>query len=471
MSLSRAAKLAALPAAEREAFLSTLTDQQIRALLTHWPFLRRPEQEIPDPSRHRWRCAMTLAGRGWGKTRWGSEGVTELVELHGYRRVGLVGRTAADVRDVMLYGESGLMNIRPDFRPKHYPSKRLVVWPNGARALTYSADKPDQLRGPQHDLVWGDEPAAWRTRDVWDQISFGLRVPHPLGARALMTTTPRPKAWLRELMNDPANIIIRGRTIDNAANLDQEQVRRLITRYQGTALGRQELDGELFDEAPGALWKRSMLEGSRRLDVLGAELRDRWALGAGDQDAAAAHALKALQLTRVVVAIDPAVSSEEDSDETGIVTMGIDRTGDLWLLDDDSGRHTPNGWANAALAAMRRWKADRIVAEANQGGAMVESTIRSADRNAPVTLVHASRGKAVRAEPIAAVYEQGRAHHIRVFSDLEDQLCGWQPGDDDSPDRLDALVWAATDLLESSSPYLGFSSSLESPRWQDADSR
>lgn len=469
---SLAEQLALADEETRARALDGFSPEKLRHLLFDWHFFRRGDQALPQG---RWRTLLVMAGRGWGKSKVGSESINELARDHGYRRIGLIGRTAADVRDVMINGPSGLLNTcDPSFRPKHYPSKRLLVWPNGAEALTFSADKPDQLRGPQYDLVWGDEVATWRTRDVWDQISFGLRIPHPMGARAILTTTPRPKAWLRAIMQDPGTVTIRGRTLDNVANLDPEQVRKLLLRYQGTTIGRQELEGELFDEAPGARWKRATIEEYRRQDVVPIGLRERWLLGQADdslRDETAAAVLEHMRFSRVVVAVDPAVSAEEGSDETGIVTKGIDRDGHLWLLDDTSGRYSPNEWATQAVASFRRWKADRIVAEKNQGGEMVESTIRQVDRNVPITLVSASRGKEVRADPVAAVYEQGRAHHIRVFGDLEDQLCGWEPGDADSPDRLDALVWAATELIDSTPVLYTPSASLDIERWQDADSR
>lgn len=470
---SLAEELALADAATRARVLDGLSADQLRHLLTYWPFLRRPDQALPPGN---WRTTLALAGRGWGKSRFGAESVIECIRDLGYKRVGLVGRTTADVRDVMVDGPSGIMAVSPpDFRPKYFPSKRLLVWPNGAKALTFSADKPDQMRGPQYDLVWGDEAAAWRTRDAWDQLSFGLRIPHPMGARAILTTTPRPKVWLREIMRDPGTVTIRGRTMDNAANLDPRQVRQLLVRYKGTTIGRQELDGELFDEAPGALWKRTMLDEKRRQDVVPLSLRERWALSmAVDdelRDKTAAAVLSNLQLSRIVVAVDPATSAEEGSDETGVVVMGADAQNHLWLLDDVSDRYTPNGWAMAAQKSFLRWKADRIVTEKNQGGDMVESTLRGVDRNLPISLVHASRGKAIRAEPVASAYEQGRGHHIRVFMDLEDQLCGWEPGDADSPDRLDALVWAGTELLGQGPVLYRPTPSLDVERWQDADSR
>jgi phage terminase large subunit-like protein len=227
-------------------------------------------------------------------------------------------------------------------------------------------------------------------------------------------------------------------------------VRELVARYANTTLGRQELDGEMFDEAPGALWKRANIEAARRTDVISEGLRARWGLGQEDerlrQDTATA-VLEAIQLPRIVVAIDPATTSEEGSDETGIVVCGMDRERHFWVLEDVSGVYSPNQWATVAMAAYRRWSADKIVAEDNQGGEMVESQLRQVAASAPIARVHASKGKEVRAGPAAGAYEQGRGHHIRRFSDLEDQLCGWEPGSGDSPDRLDALVWGFTELL------------------------
>ena len=418
MGLSLAERIARLPAARRARVLELIDDLPPGAA---WALLARPEQVWPAGV---WSTWLVCAGRGWGKTRVGSEAIVHAVRDRGYRRVGLVGRTAADVRDVMLGGPSGILTVAPaNFRPRWEPSKRLLTWPNGATAHTYSADEPDQLRGPQHDLVWGDEIATW-DRDTWDQVSLGLRVQHAEGPRAIVTTTPRPLRWLIDLAAERATRLTTGRYTDNAANLDGEFRRRVEARYAGTSLGRQELDGILSAERPGALWSRAMLD--------------------------AARATEAPALARIVVAVDPAVTSAEGSDETGIIAAGVDRSRVLWVLRDRSGRLSPEAWARRAVELYRELRADRIVAEANQGGDLVSSTLRAVDPAVPVRLVHASRGKAIRAEPVAALYEQGRARHVSAGRDLEvleDQLCSWAPGDPTSPDRLDALVWAATDLV------------------------
>lgn len=382
----------------------------------------------------RWSGELTLAGRGFGKTRKGACSTNEEAEADPNMRAALIGRTAADVRDVMIEGESGILNTsRPDFRPLYEPSKRRLTWPNGAQATAYSADKPDQLRGPQHTWAWADELAAWPYRDTWDQVQFGLRLgAHP---RWIATTTPRPTSLIREILKDPRVAVVRGSTYDNAANLAPDFLARMRARYEGTTLGRQELYAEVFDEAPGALWRRAAMLDAHRV--------------------ATAPALHS-----IVVAIDPAVTATEESDETGIITAGIGGSPSEphgYTLADDSGRYTPDGWATAALTAYHRHRADRIVAEANQGGDMVADVLRHRDlvidgrtvvrgRDVPITLVHASRGKLTRAEPVAGLYEQGRIHHVGLLAALEDQLCQWVPGNA-SPDRLDALVWAYTALI------------------------
>jgi len=447
LGLSVAQRLARLPLGRQAEILEKLSDEEKLALVSSWAFLRRPEQALPEG---RWRTALWLAGRGFGKTRVGAEGILELVE-QGYRHIGLIGRTEADTRDVMIHGPAGIMACAPAYlRPRHIKSERRLEFPNGAVAITYSAAKPDQLRGPQHDLIWADEVAAWRTRDAWDQASFGLRLPHALGARAILTTTPQPKAWLREIMGLASTRVIRGKTSDNIANLNADAVRELFARYKDRSIGRQELEGELFDEAPGALWKRLWIENGRRTDVIHSGLRERWGLDQASDELRAETAravLEAITLPRVVVAVDPATTSEEGSDETGILVCGTDHDRNFWVLEDVSGVYTPNQWAHAAREAFHRWGADKIVAEDNQGGEMVESQLRQVSLSLPVSRVHATRGKAVRAGPCSGHYEQGKARHIQRFTDLEDQLCGWEPGQTDSPDRLDALVWGFTELL------------------------
>lgn len=362
-----------------------------------------------------------LAGRGFGKTRTGAELVRAKVEAGEATRVALVGQTAADVRDVMIEGESGLLSVCPPwFEPKYEPSKRRLTWPNGAIATAYSADEPRQLRGPQHDFAWADELASWSTPEAWDQLMFGLR----LGAdpRVIVTTTPRPTKAIRDLLVDPTTVITRGSTYDNRANLAPAFFEQIIRKYEGTRLGRQELHAEVLDDVPGALWTRAMLDATRART-------------------------SPPELTRVVVAIDPAVTSGEDSDETGIVTVGKDAAGEYHVLADRSCRMTPDGWARRAVTAFDEYNADRIVAEVNNGGDLVEATLRTVRRNIPYAKVHASRGKRVRAEPIAALYEQCRVHHYGDLAQLEDQMVTFTPdGMDGSPDRVDALVWGLTEL-------------------------
>lgn len=333
----------------------------------------------------------------------------------------------------MIEGESGILaKSHPHFRPRYEPSKRRLTWPDdehgkGAIATCYSADKPDQLRGPQHDLVWGDEFAAWRyIDDTWSNADFGLRLGH--NPQALLTTTPRPIRQVRDLLNDPSCAVTRGGTFENAQNLPAAAVASLLKKYDGTRLGRQELYGEILDDNPGALWRRGMI----RFCPL-SELP---------------------QLKRIVVAIDIAVTSNEDSDETGIIVVGLGVDGRGYVLEDCSGQYTPNAWAKAAFVAYDKFKADAIVIETNQGGDLVENTLRTERRLGWRAIrVHASRGKATRAEPVASLYEQGRVSHVGAFARLEDQMCEWNPIEDSySPDRMDALVWGLTVLMVDNNP-------------------
>ena len=386
-------------------------------LLRDWTVWGRADQQPPPGA---WRTWLILAGRGWGKSRTGAEWVRSVATSGRARRIALVARTAADVRDVLVEGESGLLAIhRADERPMWEPSRRRLTWPNGAIATTYSAEEPDQLRGPQHDAAWCDELAAWRYPDAWDQLQMGLR----LGSdpRVVVTTTPRPTPLVRALALAATTHVTRGRTRDNERNLAPGVVATLTARYGSTRLGRQELDGEILDDAPGALWKLAQFDAAR-------------------VDAAP-------DLRRVVVAIDPAVTAHEGSDETGIVVAGIGLDGRCYILEDLSGTYPAEQWARRAVEAFRRWRADRIVCEVNNGGDLVEGTLRAVDRSVPVKQVRATRGKALRAEPVAALYEQGRVSHVGSLSRLEDQCASWDPaGDHRSPDRLDALVWAITEL-------------------------
>lgn len=388
-------------------------------LLYEWRFWARPNQLPPENWRHVW---LILAGRGFGKTRTGAETVRWLVETGQAKRIALVAPTAADARDVMVEGESGILAVsRPDFKPEYEPSKRRITWPNGAVAYTYSAEEPDRLRGPQHDFAWCDELAAWKyPDDTWDNLIFGLRLGD--NPRVVVTTTPKPIPLVRKLVNDPETVVTRGSTYENAANLPPSFLKEIRDKYEGTRLGRQEIFAEILDDVPGALWTRSMLD----------DLRVK----------------KAPELVRVVVAIDPAVSSGEDSDETGIIVAGKGADGHGYVLDDLTCRMSPDGWATRAVNAYYKHEADRIVAEVNNGGDLVEATIRTVDRKIPYKAVRASKGKRTRAEPIAALYEQGKIHHVGSFPLLEDQMCNFTPdGYDGSPDRVDALVWALTELM------------------------
>jgi phage terminase large subunit-like protein len=431
--LSPAQLLALLPEKERLEALSRLDEQARAELAHHWPFWARPDQLIPPGN---WNTWLILAGRGWGKTRTGAETIREWacgttpLTAGLCKHIAIVAETSADARDVLVEGPAGLLAIHPkDYRPLYQPSMRRLTWPNGATATLYNAVEPDQLRGPQHDAAWGDEVAKWRyMQATWDQLQFGLRLgSHP---RQILTTTPRPLPLIRKLMNDSTVFVTRGRTYDNYANLASTFLRQIEDRYAGTRLGRQELEGEVLDDIPGALWNRDLIDRNRR-------------------PAAPEH------LDRIIVAVDPATTSEEGSDETGIICVGVARDADGYargyVLADRSVKGTPEVWARVAVNLYREFEADRIVAEKNQGGDMVESVLKAYDRNVPVTLVHASRGKVVRAEPISALYEQGRVHHVGRLDELEDQMCLFSQDYDranGSPDRVDALVWGLASLFE-----------------------
>jgi phage terminase large subunit-like protein len=409
--------LAMLPPVEREAFLATLTDDEALALLHDWSFWARDKQ-LPPPGD--WATWLILAGRGFGKTRTGAEFVRWKVESGQWRRVALVARTAADVRDVMVEGESGILAISPPwFMPAYEPSKRRLTWPNGAIATTYSGDKPDQLRGPQHDGAWADELAAWRYPDAFDQLLFGLRLGD--NPQVVVTTTPRPTKMIVDLVKAPDTIITKGTTYENQANLAPRALATFRRKYEGTRLGRQELNAELLEDIPGALWTLDVIDKTR--------------------------VVKHPPLKRVVIAIDPQASAEAENAETGIVAAGLGDDGHGYILDDLSLSDTPDRWGKQAVAGYYKYCADRIIGEANNGGDMVESTVRTVDKHVAFSKVHASRGKHTRAEPVSALYEQGRVHHVGSFSELEDQMRTWVQGDSNSPDRMDALVWAITELM------------------------
>jgi phage terminase large subunit-like protein len=432
---SLADSVRSLPPEERRAYLRRIapTERDQAVLRYIWRFWGRPEQFSPLGS---WTTWMVCAGRGFGKTRCGSEWVREQVESGQCRRLALIGRTLDDARDVMVEGESGILACSPPWnRPLWEPSKGKLTWPNGALAFTYSGEDPESLRGPQHDGGWGDETAAWRHPETWKQFQLTLRLGRR--PRAVVTTTPRPTKLIKALLADPTTFRTRGSTFANASNLADTFLSTILKQFEGTRLGRQELNAEVLDDAPGALWKRDAIEALRLT-----------------------YAERPLEFRRIVVAVDPANSTGEGACETGIVVVGLGLDGRGYVLEDASGVYSPAEWGAKVIEVYRRWSADRIVAESNNGGNLVESNMRAAvlrDRqgneiargaNLPIKRVHAKEGKRTRAEPVAALYEQGRVHHVGSFPDLEDQLCSWEAASGQpSPDRLDALVWGLTELF------------------------
>ena len=386
-----------------------------------WNLQRRPTQTPPDGD---WLVWLILAGRGFGKTRTGAEWLAEQAWRHPGTRWAIVAPTFGDARDTCVEGDSGLLHALGGEVKTWNRSLGELELVGGSKVKLFSADEPERLRGPQHHGAWCDELAAWRYPEAWDQLQFGLRLMAPdLEPRTVVTTTPKPTKLVRSLVDRSTTHVTRGSTFENEANLAPAALEELRSLYEGTRIGRQELYAELLLDTPGALWTMAML------------------------DADGVRVDHVPDLVRVVTAIDPAVTSGEDADETGIVTVGQDHDGDLWVLADDTTKATPEGWASVAIGAMDRHGSDRIVAEVNNGGDLVESVLRAVDRTVPYRKVTASRGKRVRAEPVAAMYEQGRVHHVRGLEDMEAQMCSWTPdGGQGSPDRLDALVWACTEL-------------------------
>lgn len=411
-----------LAPAERNRLLDSLTPAEMVAVLYDWRLWARPNQLAPSGSWQNW---LLCAGRGFGKTRSGAEWIREGATRGGRRRLALVAPTAADARDVMVEGESGVLAISPPAeRPLYEPSKRRLTWPNGAIATVYSADEPERLRGPQHDGAWCDELASWRFVDAaWANLQFGLRLGQE--PRSVITTTPKPIRIIKELLSFSTTVVTRGSTYENRGNLADSFIEAVRARYEGTRIGRQELYAELLEDAEGALWKRDELDEHR--------------------------VREAPDLKRIVVACDPAATSGDEANETGIVVAGVSPDGVGYVLDDRTVRASPLKWAERAVAAYHVFKADRLIAETNQGGEMVRTTISTVDPKVAYKGIHATRGKLTRAEPVAALYEQGKVHHVGSFADLEDQLCQWTPGSP-SPDRLDALVWALTELMLDGEP-------------------
>jgi phage terminase large subunit-like protein len=416
---------------ERLAALSALNASERNELAWHWRLWARAEQVAPQGT---WRTWLIMAGRGFGKTRAGAEWVREIATANPLARIALVGASLGEARAVMIEGESGILAISPPRRrPKFEPSLRRLTWPNGAQATLYSAGEPESLRGPQASHAWCDEIAKWdntggRAEAAWDNLMLGMRLSE--NPRLVATTTPRAVPLLRRILADEELVISKGRSEDNADNLPPRFLRDVRRTFGRSALGRQELDGELIEDIAGALWNRALIEQCR--------------------DTAAVP-----EITRTVIGVDPPASTAGDA--CGIVVTALASDGIARVLADASVRKaSPERWARAVANAASAWNADRIVAEANQGGAMVESVLRAAELSLPVRLVHASRGKSARAEPAAALYEAGRVRHAGTFPELEDELCGLMAGGGyegpgRSPDRADALVWALTELMLSRS--------------------
>ncbi|MFT4275921.1 MAG: terminase family protein [Rhodopseudomonas sp.] len=379
-----------------------------------------------------WTTWLMLGGRGAGKTRAGAEWVRALVAgtppyaARPYGRIALIGESWHDAREVMIEGESGLLRISPRAeRPEWIATRKRLEWPNGAVGQVFSADDPDSLRGPQFEAAWCDELAKWRYAEAsFDMLQFGLRLGQR--PRQLITTTPRPLPLIKRLLVDPRTRVTRAPTRANAEHLSPAFLDNVVARYAGTRLGRQELDGDLIEDRPDALWSRALIERSR--------------------------VAEAPPLQRIVVAIDPPASSKPGADSCGIVAVGRSDGGVYFVLEDASAQGlTPAAWAAKAVGLYHRLEADAIVAEINMGGEMVRAVIRETDSVVPIREVRASRGKYVRAEPVAALYEQAKVKHVGSFPLLEDEMCDFGPGglsSNRSPDRLDALVWAVTALIK-----------------------
>jgi phage terminase large subunit-like protein len=431
-----AQSLREMPDAEVQEALSKMSKNQIEALQKEYTFWARPEQIEPEGDHNVW---FLNCGRGFGKTWTGAQWVREKVK-EGHKRIACVASTNSDIERVMVKGESGFLALCSKYDktyknkemgfPEWSPTKRTLSWANGAKVEFYSAEEPERLRGPQFSAAWCDELAAWN-KDIstWDMLQFCLRLgKHP---KVCVTTTPKSTKLVRKLLKDPKTCVTVGSTFDNAANLADTYLTAVKEQYEGTRLGRQELYAEVLEENEGALWT---------LEVLDACQIDRKDLP---------------DLTRVVVSVDPAVTSNAESDMTGIVVAGVDVNGKGYILGDYTDKLTPQGWAAKAIELYHKFEADRIVAEVNQGGDLVKHTIHGEDETVPLKMVRASRGKYARAEPVSALYERGLVHHVSDTDDpeaslneLQVQLTTWEPlGSIGSPDRLDALVWALTELM------------------------
>ncbi len=412
---------------DRARILASLPKAELAALEYAWRFWARPKQIAPPGD---WATWLVCAGRGFGKTRCGAEWVREEIEKpENGGRIAIVAATQSDIYKTVLEGESGLYSVFPkDKRPKFNSKTNTLRFHNGALGNCFTAVEPDRMRGPQYGLAWCEELAAWRYPEAWDQLQLGLR----LGKRprACVTTTPRPTPLVRALIADPSTYVTRGSTFENKSNLAQSFFAAVLKKYEGTRLGRQELYAEVLGDTPGALWTLDLLDECR--------------------------VKLAPQLVKIVVAVDPSATASDTSDEAGIVVAGFGEDGHGYVLEDLSGRMSPTAWATKAIEAAVRWKANYIVGEVNQGGDMVRTVVDQAGRvmresgrlkqHISFKAVHASQGKRARAEPIASLYEQKRIHHVGCLPELESQQTTWDASTGaKSPDRIDALVYAATE--------------------------
>lgn len=390
-----------------------------------WVWNHARADQWPPPWSEKWLVLLLSGGRGSGKTRTGAE-VTHQVSEHA-SRIALIAATGPDLRDTMVEGISGILATSPPGkRPLWEPSKKKLTWPNGCVGQGFSAEEPDRLRGPQEEFIWGDEPAHWPlVEEVWTNALLGLRLGHP---KAVLTSTPKPTKWMKNLIKDPLTVTHRVSTYENLDNLAETFRATILERYEGTRLGRQELHGEVLEDVEGAMWNWDMIQ---------------WIPEPPD-------------LVRVVVGVDPAGTANAKSDETGIITVGIGADKCLYVLDDDTGRYSPHGWGSRSNAAYETYSADAIVPEKNYGADMVRFTLENAGYSgARILPVNSRRGKQIRAEPIVALYEKGRVFHVGKQGDLtelEDELTSWVPGEGDSPNRVDALVHACTELAKHSMP-------------------
>jgi len=397
--------------------LLNLSTEQKKAVLNSWELRARDKQLEPEEDFTTW---LISCGRGWGKTLCGAQTVRSYIESGRAKRVALIGATSADVRDVMIQGVSGLMSIAPpEFRPVYEPSKRRLTYPNGSICTAYADAEPEQLRGAEVDLIWCDEICKWKYPEyTLDMARFCLRGGD--SPKIIITTTPKPIKVIKDLLEDETCYLTTGNTFENS-KLPDAFVDHMKKRYSNTRIGEQELYARLLDDNPQAMWKRHDIEDHR--------------------------VLKAPDLKRVVVSIDPAGSHNANSDETGITVAGIGFNDQGYVLDDLSLKASPKQWGEVAISAFHKYQADKIVVEKNMGGDMCTHVLSSIDPNIPVKTVHASRGKVARSEPIASLYEQGRIHHVGFFAELEDQMCQWEPSLKGSPDRMDSLCWAMTELM------------------------